>query len=406
MYIDVLLENAGKWLLPSDDNLSNDNNTVSVHDVGSNSNIVRESFSTDGTSMNGEMNNTVSESESLLNQELTAIDGVDSQNELDKPIGEDSRASFEHKTSTLVDDNDVDIAADDSKTFERNSNANLLNTDDSDVVVETCSETADDEDQHEREIDCAADVEPIRKVAESEEKGPYHNVRVMMQTLKLEDQVFRFENNFIRDPVLIAEREILKGILKEADFPAGLVYEICLYLDQEEAVLKRKVTSTPLKLDEKENKESVRPSPGAFPEKNGSSQYGTVSRFGAQYQEEAAPRRKLLGIGRGINFDAGKNRPGLQSQYKPPNRGREVPSNNRPWVKQGNWSDNDRKRNMGTNWRPRNDRKDNEGRYMDNRSGSGSNSWSSPGSRSRESEDETARRNNGMYLLCMYIYIF
>lgn len=63
-------------------------------------------------------------------------------------------------------------------------------------------------------------------------KGSYHSVEKMLKQLQLDDQIQRFKDNFIRDTVLKANREDLEVILKEASFPAGVVYEILSYLDQ------------------------------------------------------------------------------------------------------------------------------------------------------------------------------
>ena len=126
---------------------------------------------------------------------------------------------------------------------------------DSSVIVE-CIESEDLEtndfpnaDEVEQTIDCEdyAEKESERDEWEDSEnvettgddsmednvdKGPFDEIKNILKDLQLEDQLQRFEDNVIRDTVLGADKKILKNILKESAFPAGVIYEIMLYLDK------------------------------------------------------------------------------------------------------------------------------------------------------------------------------
>ena len=142
-----------------------------------------------------------------------------------------------------------------------------------------------------------------RTVEENRNKGPFDNIRIMLNDLKLEDHMYRFEDNVIRDTVLEADKDILKDILKEASFPAGVIYEILLYLEKSEG------HQSPFK--------------EAGSGRSTSSQYRYRSSVPHAKQKDVHlggmkfPKKRLLGIGRGGASIDNRHRPAIKPRAAP-----------------------------------------------------------------------------------------
>lgn len=147
------------------------------------------------------------------------------------------------------------------------------------------------------------------------EKGPYDNIKKMLNDLKLEDQLYRFEDNVIRDTVLEADKDTLKGILKEVSFPAGVIYEILLFLDksrvQRQAIQGEETATERNTATQSFPSSEFRFSPVA---PNAKQQEG--------YSSDMKPRpngmkKRLLGIGRSANNSDDKYRQGTRQRAAP-----------------------------------------------------------------------------------------
>ena len=199
--------------------------------------------------------------------------------------------------------------------------------------------------------------ESTRENEKSIEKGQYHEIEQMMKELRLEDQVYRFKQNVIRDTVLQADKETLKGILKEASFPAGIVYEIVTYLDNRKSSI-RKTSQEEKKStfqygkgsDKHYNSARLRSGGANFERVRGPAQI--QGRFGT----DSSSSRKLYGIGRGGGTS--------NDQFVPKNH--KARRDNRDHMT-GNWRQNHntarervRGREDPINWRGRNDSRERE----------------------------------------------
>jgi len=84
---------------------------------------------------------------------------------------------------------------------------------------------------------------------DSKEWDPYSKVKAMLKNLKLQDLLPKFFDNCIRDSLLTADWEELKGTLQEAGFPPGVILETRMYLDK--GLLERDVKKVPEKVVKK-----------------------------------------------------------------------------------------------------------------------------------------------------------
>ncbi len=236
-------------------------------------------------------------------------------------------------------------------------------------------------------------------VSGTEKQDPYHNVRIMMKNLKLEDQMERFENNFIRDAVLNADRKVLKGILKEAGFPAGLIYEIGVYLgenssDKSNVPGQNTGSSGPqfsapeFKFGDAQAKEERAGTPGEETE---------LGKPGSWRQKETGPKKKLLGIGRGgSNTDGSRDMRGVISSG---NAGDRMQRNERNFGRPGS----DRQWNGGNSGKNREHAKKWRGKDGDREFGhqssyhykrdSQSSSWRSSGLDRRDNDSPSQAQN-------------
>ena len=81
----------------------------------------------------------------------------------------------------------------------------------------------------------SADINSAETEIKLGSHDPYNEIRAMLEELGLEQEMPRFKQNLIRDPVLAAEEGKLKSVLQEAGFPIGLIFEIQSYVASKDA---------------------------------------------------------------------------------------------------------------------------------------------------------------------------
>eukprot|EP00112_Aurelia_sp_Birch-Aquarium-sp1_P011523 Seg2421.6 transcript_id=Seg2421.6/GoldUCD/mRNA.D3Y31 product="hypothetical protein" protein_id=Seg2421.6/GoldUCD/D3Y31 len=305
-----------------------------------------------------------------------------------KNLSESTTSSFASKVNEEIDYKESHFGVAASDTYDDDASSTQVDDVDETVIIESeevDAVTAVDEKEaeSERETESEKEViedetsqgdaendveveaweyEPVKpnfineSTAPETELGPYDKIKTMMKDLKLEDQIFRFEDNVIRDTVLGADRKELKNILKEASFPAGVIYEICLYLDKNFGEGGRNGRGDQNRWSSSDNDAQFSASNFRFKDTR-NIKFGNKPRQG-DFGSESGPRKKLLGIGRGgSSFESSRNK----SRGKINDGSSKGQQNQKNWGRNrsGSFEDSDRK---SINWRSRDERTRNPGR--------------------------------------------
>lgn len=224
-------------------------------------------------------------------------------------------ASISSESSSTQQCKEITSKDQDDAVADEETDANKADVSDESVVIESIdtqgneaasSRSLINAEENEQGTEGEADWEDLNEVLgtddevrdDNEEKGPYHDIKKMLKDIQLEDQIARFEENVIRDTVLGADKEILKNILKEASFPAGVIYEILLYIDKTK--LREKRSSVTYFID-------------GCKATSADSQFRHRADRAADTKQQKgsslASRKRLLGIGRGNSAVDVRNKP-------------------------------------------------------------------------------------------------
>ncbi|XP_065071650.1 uncharacterized protein LOC135696248 isoform X2 [Rhopilema esculentum] len=354
VFLDLLLAHIPRCLSPGKQDVDEDTTCCDIYPTDS---TVDADFGADTASCSSSQSTSVSLSEEANLQlsskiQSSCIEGKNSMTlafEVDDSQSEDMMTNETSRYEEDIDDFDDAVLIEDDEVEEVTVDAVEREGTRGEDNVEHAGQSVDVKYEHFEER------ESTRENEKTIEKGQYDEIEQMMKELRLEDQVYRFKQNVIRDTVLQADKETLKGILKEASFPAGIVYEIVTYLDNRKISIRKtsqeekKSTFQYGKGNDKHYNSTRLRSGGANFERGPAQIQG---RFGT----DSPSNRKLYGIGRGGNTSS--------DQFVPKNH--KARRDNRDHLT-GSWRQNHntarervRGREDPMNWRGRNDSRERE----------------------------------------------